>query len=160
DNGNTPAPAQQDQDTVTITVNPVNDAPTVVNGTSVSLVAIDEDTANPAGTTIAGLVGGHFSDALDDQTAAGGSSPDVLAGIAITADAATPAQGKWQYLVGATWTDIVSASISTTIALLLDANTQIRFLPAANFNGAPGALTVHLVDDSAGAIISGNTANL
>src|SRR5262249_2260740 len=147
-------------DTVTITVNPVNDAPTVVNGTSMSLVAIDEDTANPPGTLISGLVGGHFSDALDDQTAVGGSSPDAFAGIGITADAATPAEGKWQSLVGTPWTDIVAASISASTALLLDANTQIRFLPAANFNGTPGALTVHLVEQLGGPITSGTVADL
>jgi Domain of unknown function (DUF4347)/SdrD B-like domain/Bacterial Ig domain len=45
DNGNTPAPAQQDQDTVAITVSAVNDAPVVVNGTSVALIAVNERVA-------------------------------------------------------------------------------------------------------------------
>jgi hypothetical protein len=52
DNGNTPPPPLQDQDTVAITVSAVNDAPVVVNGTTVALVAIDEDTLNPTGVTV------------------------------------------------------------------------------------------------------------
>src|SRR5262249_44359072 len=48
----------------------------------------------------------------------------------------------------------------TAAALLLDANASLRFVPAPNFNGAVPTLTAHLVDNSAGAITTGNTANL
>jgi hypothetical protein len=81
--------------TLGITVNNVNDAPLVVNGTSVSLVAIDEDTASPAGATVGGLLAGHFDDSADNQTASGGSAANTFAGIAVTANAATAGQGKW-----------------------------------------------------------------
>jgi hypothetical protein len=134
----------------------------VVNGTSVALTAIDED-STPAGVTINSLLSAHFSDANDNQTASGGSAANNFAGVAVTADAANTAQGVWPYSTnnGGSWTDFpAAATIATANALLIAATDQIRFLPAANYNGIPGSLTAHLIDDSAGAITTGGTANL
>ena len=49
----------------------------------------------------------HFSDALDDQTATGGSAANNFAGIAVIQDSSTLAQGHWQYSIdsGSNWTD-------------------------------------------------------
>ena len=91
-----------------VTVNAVNDAPVVINGNSVSLIAIDEDTANPAGVLVSSLLGGHFDDSADNQTAVGGSSANNIAGIAVTANGANTAQGKWQYFSGGSWHDIAT----------------------------------------------------
>ena len=44
--------------------------------------------------------------------------------------------------------------------LLLSADTSIRFVPAPNFNGTAPALTVHLIDNSAGAVTDGSIVNL
>jgi len=74
---------------------------------------------------------------------AGGSSANNLAGIAITGNAATSAQGVWQYSIddGATWTAI--AGVSDSNALVLKDTDQLRFLPnALNYNGPADALTV------------------
>ena len=142
--------------TVAISVAAVNDAPTVVKGAAATLAAIDED-SDPRGATVDSLFGMHFSDAADDQTANGGTVANTLAGIAITANAATAAEGIWQYFDSA-WHDIVGASVSN--AVLVDARHLLRFLPAADRNGTTPALTVYLIDDSAGAVPSGSTADL
>ena len=93
------------------------------------------------------LFGANFNDSLDNVV--GGSSANALAGVAITANTATTTQGKWQFQASGTttWTDI-GTSLSDASALFLAANTSIRFLPSANYNGTPGALTVRLVDNS------------
>ncbi|WP_114857729.1 hypothetical protein [Azospirillum brasilense] len=135
---------------LTTSVTPVNDAP-VATGTAATLPAIAEDTANPTGTTVASLFGPLFSDAAD--AVSGGSAADTLAGVVVVGNAATLAQGAWQYWTGAAWADI--GAVSGGNGLLLAANTALRFVPAANWNGTTPALTVRLVDTSHGPIASG-----
>ncbi|TWA63400.1 hypothetical protein FBZ82_11358 [Azospirillum brasilense] len=134
---------------LTGTVTPVNDAP-VATGTTATLPTVAEDTANPAGTTVSSLFGHLFSDATD--TVAGGSAANGFAGIAVVGNAAT-AQGVWQYWTGTGWAAMGAASDGN--ALLLAANTALRFVPAADWNGTTPALTVRLIDDSQGAVASG-----
>ncbi|MGE4292628.1 MAG: cadherin-like domain-containing protein [Desulfovibrio sp.] len=152
----TPSAFSTATETASITINAVNDAP-VPTGDA-TLAAIDEDTTNPAGDTVANLFGGLFTDPSDASSLAG---TDALAGIAVTgntADAAT--QGSWEYSTdnGAHWTAV--GSVSDGSALVLSTTAKLRFVPAADYNGAPPALTAHLVDDSAGAVVSGSTADV
>jgi large repetitive protein len=144
--------------TVGITVTPVNDAPTRSTGTT-TLAAVVEDNLSPSGSTVTSLFGGLFQDTKDNQTSVGGSAANSLAGIAIVANAATAAQGVWQWSTdGTIWSAIDTPSLAA--ALVLSANTQVRFLPNANFNGTPGGLTVRLIDDSAGPVTSGTPVNI
>jgi VCBS repeat-containing protein len=146
--------------TATINVSAVNDAPTATS-TSVSLTAVNEDTANPAGATVSSLFGSAFSDAADNQTP-GGSSANTFYGIAIVDNDATAAQGEWQWYDvagGGTWTQISETTYTTSVALFLGADTLVRFVPAANYNGTPGALTVRLIE-SGTAHLSGETVNV
>ncbi|WP_165442111.1 cadherin-like domain-containing protein [Variovorax paradoxus] len=140
--------------TFSFTVNPLNDAPGVVNGNTETLAAVNEDVgASAAGATVGALFGGHFADAIDaiDNSgvgATGGSASDSFFGVAITGLALDPAQGEWQYsLNGSTWTAV--GARSDTNALVLASNAQLRFVPAANFHGTPNALTVRLVESDA-----------
>ncbi len=141
DQGNTgTGGALTDTDTVAITVNPVNDAPTLGNGT---LASVAEDTANPPGQTVATIFTGQFAD-ID----AGAS----LAGIAVvgnTANAGT--QGTWQYSSngGGNWFAI-GAVADGAGALAVSSATLIRFVPVADYNGTPPALTLRGLDDSYG----------
>jgi hypothetical protein len=137
----------------TFNASPVNDAPVVIGATA-SLAAINEDDAAPAGDTVANLFASHFDDSIDNQAS---STADDFAGVAITASNAA-GEGVWQYFDGSSWVDITG--VSTASALLLDAATSLRFVPAADFNGPAPTLEAHLVDDSAGAITSGDTADL
>jgi hypothetical protein len=133
-------------------VTAVNDAP-VASG-SATLAAVIEDTASPPGARVSALFGPNFSDAAD-----GGGA---IAGVAITANAATSAQGTWQYSAnGSTgWTAVAESGLSDTAALALPASYWLRFVPAPDYEGAPGALTGRLADGSQGTVAAGSTQNL
>ena len=121
--------------TIIVSVTPVADAPDTAGA---SLPAINEDTLDPSGATVLTLLSGKFSD-VDGNT---------LAGIAISANASTTDQGAWEYSTdsGNSWRAVGSVAPGT--ALLLDASALLRFVPAANWNGTPGALTIHAIDNS------------
>jgi Ca2+-binding RTX toxin-like protein len=145
-----------DTDLVSISVAAVNDAPTVAGDGTESAAPIVEDTPSATGQSVASLFAGQYSDATDQV--AGGSSANPFAGVAVTANGSSPATGQWQYYNGAIWVNIGPASNGA--AVLLAASTSIRFNPALDFTGAAPTLVSHLVDASAGAIVSGALANL
>ncbi|MFT4100113.1 MAG: cadherin-like domain-containing protein [Burkholderiaceae bacterium] len=144
--------------TLTTTVAPVNDRP-VLSGDA-SLAPIDED-APPAalpGRTAAELFGPVYDDGLDDRTAiaGGGDGATAFGGLAIVGNAATAAQGNWQVSIdaGASWT-AVPAGVADGAALLIPADALVRFVPAADYNGTPGALTVRASDAPVTAELAG-----
>ncbi|AZB57764.1 adhesin [Cereibacter sphaeroides] len=127
-----------------------NDAPSLANTT---LTSIAED-SSPAGQTIAAAFGGSFSDPDNAY-----SPTDSMAGVVITGNAATGAQGDWQYSTdgGTTWISV--GSVTSQSGLVLSSATLIRFEPALNWNGTPGALTLHALDSTyGGSFTSGTTA--
>jgi Ca2+-binding RTX toxin-like protein len=136
-------------------VTAINDAPVTTGGSVVTLTTIAEDSAPGAGQAISALFGSHFSDAKDQVT--GGSSANALAGVAVTGNAATAAQGVYQYFDGS-WIDL--PAVSTTTAFILDAGALVRFVPAADYSGSAPVLTVHMIEDSAGAVTTGAIADL
>jgi hypothetical protein len=151
--------ASNDSDNVSVTVTAVNDAPTVVNGNTATLAAINEDNTAGAETPISTIFGTHFSDAADAVT--NGSSANGFAGIAIVGNAASGGQGVWEWRVAGNFATIFTG-VSDTNAYLLTAGsptTSIRFRPAPDFNGTAPALTVRLIDNSSGAVINGTSAN-
>lgn len=143
---------------ITVTLSSVNNAPIRTDANPATLLAVIEDVAggtgtSPPGETIANLFSAKFSDALDTF------SPNAFAGVAITANNASPAQGIWQYSTdGNSWTAL--PTVSTASALLLKTADFLRFVPAANYHGTPGGLVVRLVDDSGGALTTASTANV
>jgi Ca2+-binding RTX toxin-like protein len=148
-------------DSFILNVGAVNDAP-IATAAAASLAPILEDTNDPTvpapgGEMVVDVLGGIFSDATDQV--AGGSFANAFAGIAVVGNAATAAQGTWEYFGGAEWIEI-PADVSGSNALLLSATTLIRFVPAEDFNGEAPGLTVHLIDDSAGPVTSGQVVNL
>jgi hypothetical protein len=116
-----------------------NDAPTGLG--TLSLAAVDEDTAAPAGLAISSLTGLSFSD-VDGANTMGG-----VAVVGNTASAST--EGAWQYSTnaGSNWYAIGSVNDSTG-ALALSASTLVRFVPVGNYNGSPAALTVRALDNT------------
>jgi hypothetical protein len=170
-NGNDPGltgtgTSEQDQDTKTINIADVNDAPTVGGDGTESAATILEDTpfnqaTPPVAPTVSTLFAGQFADAVDIQVTGGnptGSVGDTFAGIAIVADGSAPATGQWEYWNGAAWTDIGAASQAA--ARTFSAATQIRFNPALNYNGPAPTLTVHLIETGGPAITENGTVNL
>lgn len=135
--------------TTTLTVNNVNDAPTLTSGAI--LPGVQEDATNPIGATVQSLFGNKFSD-LDNSY----SPTDSLAGVVVVANAATAGEGKWQYTTAATptsadWIDI--STVDTTSGLVLSASTKLRFLPGTDYpsthaTATPSSLSVHAVDSS------------
>src|SRR5581483_6483076 len=100
--------------------------------------------ASPAGDTVAHLFGGSFSDV------------ESFAGVAIVADAATAAQGTWQYQVGGAgaWTAVPTGA-SDSSALVLGPTDALRFVPTGSFIGTPGGLTARLWDGTQGSAGAG-----
>ena len=125
-------------ETADIVVNSVNDAPLLGNGT---LDAVDEDTPDPAGDTVANIFTGQFSDV---------DTAPSLAGVAIIGNTADPvAEGSWQYSTnaGSDWFDVGTVDDDAT-ALVLSDVTLVRFVPVDDYNGTPTALSVRGLDNS------------
>ncbi len=128
-----------DTDNLAITVTPVNDAP-VLSGAN-ALSTINEDPASNPGTLVSALIAGQTSDV----------DSGALTGIAVTSVNNT--NGSWQYSTnsGATWNAFGSPSDLSARLLAADANTTVRFVPSANWNGAVAAgLTFRAWDRSSG----------
>ncbi|WP_331305573.1 DUF4347 domain-containing protein, partial [Methylobacter sp. Wu8] len=124
----------------TVTVAAVNDAPTGLG--NLTLTAVNEDTVSPAGSAISGLTGLSFADAD-----AGSSS---LGGVAVVGNSANSStEGVWQYSTnaGGNWFNIGTVADNNT-ALTLSAATLVRFVPVADYNGTPTALTVRALDNT------------
>ncbi|MBY6262545.1 hypothetical protein EI613_11565 [Azospirillum sp. 412522] len=137
------------------TVDAVNDAP-VATGAAATLPAIAEDTAAPAEATVTSLFGDLFSDAADAVT--GGSAANGFAGIAIVGNAATTAQGVWQYWTGTAWEAV--GPVSEGSALVIAAADSLRFVPAADWNGTTPALTVRLIEEGGATAATGGRVDL
>ena len=153
-------------DTVSLTVTPVNDAPTKTADTA-TLAAINEDQATSStdvnvvndGATVSSLFSGVFSDATD--TVIDGSSANGFAGVVVVNNSASAStQGAWQSKIGAngTWANIGGAAIYS--GRYLDDGDFIRFVPVAHFNGTPSGLVVRLADNSTDAVVSGTLVNV
>lgn len=130
--------------TVSITVNPIKDAPTFTG--DATLTAVNEDATAPTGATVSALLFAKFA---DPDNFSGASAPDTFAGIAITANAST--QGTWQYSTdtGTNWFDVGAVSSTTALLLSSAASSILRFVPTvANWNGTPDGLSVLAIDSS------------
>ncbi|SOD90204.1 protein of unknown function [Caenispirillum bisanense] len=129
-------------DTATLTVTSVNDAPTLVNGTAITLPGAPDNT--PASVSVAGLL-----------TSAGHADVDTgaVSGVAVTA---TAGSGTWQYSTnGTTWTAF--GALSSSNALLLGSATQVRYVPDSTAGDVAG-LTFRAWDRTTGAI--GDTVSI
>ena len=133
-----------------ISVTPINDAP-IASG-SATLASGIEDTISPPAANVAALFQPTFSDTADQQQTPAnpaGSVANTLAGVAIVGDTTPASEGVWRYSTdnGGTWVNIPT-TVSNTSALVLPVSAEIDFLPVADFNGAPPALTIRDIDSS------------
>lgn len=125
----------------TIAVNLINTAP-VLNATGAyRLSDIPEDTAEPAGNTVQGIIASAGGDPITDP------DPDAEEGIAVTA--VNDSNGRWQYSTGTTWLDF--GVISDTAAVLINTTARIRYVPNPNYNGSAGNLIFRAWDLTTGA---------
>ncbi|MFM9912013.1 MAG: beta strand repeat-containing protein [Methylophilaceae bacterium] len=121
--------------TITINVTAVNDAPVITNGSTVTLTGTNEDTTS-SGTLVSTIL-----------AAAGYSDVDVsaLSGIAIIGKMRN---GSFEYSTdGISWRNFGAAPLSTSSALLLTSGTQIRYIPDQQ-NGETATLTFQAWDQT------------
>ncbi|WP_183444257.1 DUF4347 domain-containing protein, partial [Pseudoduganella umbonata] len=90
---------------------------------------------------------------LIDDSGFSDADGDVFIGVAISGNAADPlTEGRWQYSNDQEtqfWKDIGAVSASSALLLPVGSTTTyIRFVPAADFKGTPGGLTVHAIDET------------
>ncbi|MBP2835520.1 putative Ig domain-containing protein [Dickeya parazeae] len=132
--------------TMTLNVTPVNDAPTLSSGVTVTLTSTTEDMTSSA-TTVSSLL----SNAGYGDVDSGASS-----GIAITA---TAGNGGWQYSTdsGANWFSI--GTVSGSSALLLGATAQVRYVPDSA-NGETATLSFRAWDHTSGSATAGSSKGL
>ena len=139
--------------TLNTSVTAINDAPTRSDASAATLTAVLEDVGTSApGNTVHNLFNGKFVDSADTVT--GGTSANNLAGVVIVANTANPTtEGSWQYRIGAgTWTDV--GTVETNNGLFVAQGDSLRFVPVADYNGAPTGLIVRLADNSTGTLPS------
>ena len=135
DGGNT------NQQSVTVSVGDVNDAPTMSTDTR-SLTAIDEDDTTNDGTTVSSILASPGT--TDD------ADGDTL-GVAVTAVDDT--DGTWEYSTnnGASWQTVNDASPATDSALLLAEDDHLRFVPNGDVSGTvSGTVTIRAWDQTSG----------
>ncbi|REE02117.1 Ig-like domain-containing protein [Marinoscillum furvescens] len=127
-------------DTRTVSVTAVNDAPTISG--SASMTSILEDETNSSGTPIKSILT-SLNATYTDPDGPG-------AGIAIVGVDET--NGSWEYTTdGSVWNALTGVNINN--ALLLDsigAVNAVRFVPNSDYNGNSGNISFHAWDISAG----------
>ncbi len=97
---------------------PINDAPTLIGSTNIKLASTNEGSVSSATTLTSILSKVSWSD-VDSE---------AVTGIAVTY---VKGNGTWQFSSdGVAWTDI--GNVSTENALLLNATSQVRYIPASN----------------------------
>ncbi|MBE9563345.1 MAG: hypothetical protein IMF12_10850, partial [Proteobacteria bacterium] len=137
----------------TITVNNINDAPVLDFSETPILTTIDEDDLTNTGTSIHNIIDSVSSVPLDMITDVDSSA---LKGIAvITVD---NTNGSWEFSTdtGSTWTAFGTVSESTARLLTSNAASLIRFIPNADFNGTVN-ISFRAWDQTSGS--NGGTAN-
>lgn len=124
---------------------PANHAPVLDSAYVATLNKVGKGATNPAGNTVASIVGSSITDA------------DANAREGIAVYAADTANGQWQYSLnnGLTWSSL--GTISTTAARLLRSTDLLRFVPNSTFSGL-ASLSYRAWDQTSGA--AGGTANL
>ena len=137
----------EDSAAMAISITDANEAP-LLSGAN-DLTAIDEDPISNPGTLVSDLIAGQISD------------PDsgALTGIAVIGVDDT--NGTWEYTIdgGSNWIVFGAVDASSARLLTADANTYVRFVPDANWNGTvTNGITIHAWDQTSGT--AGDTADL
>ena len=116
-----------------------NAAPNLNNAGDMTLPSIFQNNFTNTGATVGAIITSDLINAITDLDG------DPL-GIAVIA--ADFSNGILQYSTtsGASWNAL--NNISSTLAVLLDTNALIRFVPNANFNGPAGTITFRAWDRS------------
>ena len=99
----------QDTATVVITVTGLNDAPVLDNSGNPTLPSVEEDTANPLGTSVADIIASAGGDRITDV------DNGAVEGIAITSRSNN--QGTWQYTTTTVASGLIFQMLIITITV-------------------------------------------
>lgn len=129
-------------DTASITVNAMNDAPVLDNTGDMSLSDVFESGSNPAGDSVATLIGSAGGDRITDV--------DLVAPEGIAVVSVDDTNGTWQYSTdgGTIWTSF--GAVTDATAVLLDTSDLVRFVPTTGYVGSAGDIEFRAWDQSAG----------
>jgi hypothetical protein len=129
-------------ETATLDVLPVNDAPVLDASADLRLSDVAEDVTDPPGDTVADLLASAGTDPITDAD----GDPEGLAIVGVD-----DTHGTWQYSTdgGGSWQSF--GAVSDSNAVLLDASSRIRFVPAPGYDGPAGDLTFRAWDQTLGA---------
>lgn len=144
--------------TMTLTVNPVNDAPVLVTGVPQLTTHTENENTNAGNLVsdlLAGTAGGGTSGdktgRTDVDNVTNGAGEGTAQGIAVyaTNNNQTAGNGAWQYSTnnGGSWTDI--GAVADNSALLLRATDKVRFVPDTE-NGTTATLSYYAWDQATG----------
>ncbi|MCG8448163.1 MAG: Ig-like domain-containing protein, partial [Pirellulales bacterium] len=124
------------EETASITVTAVNDAPVLDNTGSPTLTSVTEDDTTNSGDLVSAVLGSSVTDV----------DSGALEGLAVTA---VSANGTWQYSTdaGSTWTNV--GTVSGTSALLLRATDKLRLVPDQQ-NAETATITYRAWDQTSG----------
>ena len=119
-----------------------NNAPTLEADLIMRFSDVIEDDPNPSGDSVAALLASAAENPVTDP------DPDARQGFAVTA--VQDENGAWQFSVdaGASW--LPFGAVSEQSAVLLSAQSRIRFLPEPDFSGGPLSVTVRAWDQTEG----------
>ncbi|MFO0454912.1 MAG: LamG-like jellyroll fold domain-containing protein, partial [Planctomycetota bacterium] len=121
--------------TVTVTLTDVNDAPTITSGHTYTLPGTNEDTTSSGTLASTILTGASWADV----------DAGAVSGLAITA---VTGNGTWQYSTdGTTWANF--GAVNSTNALLITSTSQVRYIPNAQ-NGETATFTYKAWDRTTG----------
>jgi len=129
-----------------LTVRPIRRAPVLDTSRAFEFATVAEDST--VGRTmlvrdLLGTVGGGGIDLVTD--------PDTGAAEGAAITGFDRAFGTWSYtLDGTTWTTLPAMSLGDALLLPADATAALRFVPAADRNTAPSALSLRAWDQTAG----------
>ena len=150
-------------DTITILVNPVNDAPALAPTATFTLDDIDEDDTTNGGTLVSTIIASSATNAPavpDAITDADLAAPTFLPveGVAVTG--VTEAHGTWKYSIWDGTTSTFGAwtafgAVSDAAAVLVGEDDKIRYEPATDFRtntvDTDDTITFRAWDQSSGA---------
>ncbi|MEG4632126.1 DUF4347 domain-containing protein, partial [Microcoleus sp. AR_TQ3_B6] len=131
----------------------VNNSPVLDTSGTPALNAQNQGDSASTGTLVSTIITNLGGTKITDPNTAASQ------GIAITG--LDTANGSWQYTIngGTTWTNTPAVSATNALLLASDANTKIRFVPNATYNGTvANAITFAAWDRIVGT--NGSTANV
>ncbi|AUQ26918.1 putative Ig domain-containing protein [Dickeya zeae] len=129
-----------------LSITPVNDAPTLSSGATVTLTSTTEDVTSSSTTVSSLLSSAGYAD-VDSGS---------VSGIALTA---LTGNGTWQYSTdsGTNWFSV--GTVSSSSALLLSSTARVRYVPDS-VNGETATFSFRAWDQTSGTATTGATKGL